>query len=207
MFTGLVKDRGLIKSITENDEGKSFEIETQLIDQIGIDDSVAVNGVCLTATHLKEKSFLMQAVHVTLEKTNLGILGIGDTVNLELALRYSDRLGGHLVQGHVNGVGEVIEISHKGENYHVWYKLPKNLMKYVLKEGSIALDGISLTIADVKEDSLMVTLIPHTWKETQAQYLKLGSTVNVEVDQMAQMISKYVESFMAQYMEKNNGKV
>jgi riboflavin synthase len=207
MFTGLIKDRGVIKSIVQNDEGRSFEIETSLIDQIGIDDSVAVNGVCLTATHLKEKSFLMQAVHVTLEKTNLGSLVAGDTVNLELALRYSDRLGGHLVQGHVNGVAEVIEISHKGENYHVWYKLPKTLMKYVLKEGSIALDGISLTIADVREDALMVTIIPHTWKETQAQFLKLGSTVNVEVDQMAQMISKYVESFMTQYLEKNNGKI
>lgn len=207
MFTGLVKDRGVIKSIVQNDEGRSFEIETSLIDQIGIDDSVAVNGVCLTATQLKEKSFLMQAVHITLEKTNLGGLVAGDEVNLELALRYSDRLGGHLVQGHVNGVALVIEITHKGENYHVWYKLPKPLMKYVLKEGSIALDGISLTIADVREDALMVTIIPHTWNETQAQFLKLGSTVNVEVDQMAQMISKYVESFMAQYLEKNNGKV
>lgn len=207
MFTGLIKDLGKIKSITQNDEGRSFEIETGLVHDIAIDDSVAVNGVCLTATAVKENSFIMQAVHVTLEKTTLGNLTVGESVNLELALRYSDRLGGHLVQGHVNGVGEVIEIENRGENYHVWYRLPEKLMKYVLKEGSIALDGISLTIADVRADAVMVTLIPHTWKETQAQFLKVGSQVNVEVDQMAQMISKYVESFMGQYMEKKNGKI
>lgn len=196
MFTGLIKDIGRVALITKNEEGLVFEIETNLACSIAIDDSVAVNGVCLTATAVDEKKFRMQAVHLTLEKTNLGSLCVGSRVNLELALKYSDRLGGHLVQGHVNAVAKVSEISHRGDNYHIWYEIPQDLLGYIVKEGSIALDGISLTVADLVESKLMVTIIPHTWNETQIQHLAVGSLVNIEVDSNAVMFAKYVETHL-----------
>lgn len=204
MFTGLIKDKGRIINVTDNLEGKIFEIETHLISEIGIDDSVAVNGVCLTATAVNEKTFTMQAVHVTLEKTNLGDLQTGSVVNLELALKYSDRLGGHLVQGHVNATAKVSDISNRGDNYNIWYEIPNELMKYIIKEGSIALDGISLTVADVKDNLVMVTVIPHTWNETQIHNLKIGTRVNVEVDSNAVMMAKYLDSMFENYMKQRN---
>ena len=201
MFTGLIKDIGKVVSIIENLEGKIFEIETNLISQIGIDDSVAVNGVCLTATAVDETKFRMQAVHITLEKTNLEFLQLNSSVNLELALKYSDRLGGHLVLGHVNAVASVVEISHRGDNYNIWYEIPKELLKYIVKEGSIALDGISLTVADIKESQIMVTIIPHTWSETQIHNLKIGSKVNIEVDSNAVMVVNNLEVLFNNYIE------
>jgi riboflavin synthase len=201
MFTGLIKDIGRVVLIEENLEGKIFEIETKLTSQIEIDDSVAVNGVCLTATAVDQNRFRMQAVHITLEKTNLGDLLLGSMVNLELALRYSDRLGGHLVSGHVNGVATVTEITHRGENYNIWYEIPQDLMKFIVKEGSIALDGISLTVADIKDNQLMVTIIPHTWNETQISNVKVGSKVNIEVDSNAIMMAKYLDTLFENYIK------
>lgn len=191
MFTGLIKDIGTIKNITKNDEGKVFEIETQLINEIAVDDSVAVNGCCLTATKINSQTFVVQAVHITLEKTSLNNLEVGSKVNLELALRLSDRLGGHLVQGHVNGIAVFKSMTNQGENYQLWFKLPSDLLKYVIAEGSIAIAGISLTVADIENDLVMVTIIPHTWKNTIFQYLKINDQVNIEVDMMA----KYLENF------------
>ena len=202
MFTGLIKDMGRVKSVVDNLEGKIFEIETSLISDIAIDDSVAVNGVCLTATAVNEKTFTMQAVHITLEKTNLGDLQADSIVNLELALKYSDRLGGHLVQGHVNATATLKEISNRGENYNLWYEIPYELMKFIFKEGYIALDGVSLTVADIKDNLVMVTIIPHTWNETQIHHQKLGSRVNVEVDSNAVMMAKYLDSMFENYMKQ-----
>jgi riboflavin synthase len=202
MFTGLIKDKGKVVLIEENLEGKIFEIETELTPQIAIDDSVAVNGVCLTATKVSENKFRMQAVHVTLQKTNLEYLQLGSMVNLELALKYSDRLGGHLVQGHVNAVASVVEISNRGENFNVWYEIPQDLMKYIVNEGSIALDGISLTVADIKENWVMVTIIPHTWEQTQIHLLKIGTKVNIEVDSNAVMMAKYLDSLFENYLKQ-----
>jgi riboflavin synthase len=191
MFTGLIKDKG-----------KVVLIETELTPQIAIDDSVAVNGVCLTATKVSENKFRMQAVHVTLQKTNLEYLQLGSMVNLELALKYSDRLGGHLVQGHVNAVASVVEISNRGENFNVWYEIPQDLMKYIVNEGSIALDVISLTVADIKENLVMVTIIPHTWEQTQIHLLKIGTKVNIEVDSNAVMMAKYLDSLFENYLKQ-----
>ena len=204
MFTGLIKDIGKVVAIKDNLEGKIFEIETRLTSEIAIDDSVAVNGVCLTATEVDDHKFRMQAVHITLEKTNLNELKLGSAVNLELALKYSDRLGGHLVQGHVNAVASVNEISNRGDNYNIWYEIPKDLMKYIVKEGSIALDGISLTVADIKENQVMVTIIPHTWAETQVNKLKIGTKVNIEVDSNAVLMANYIEKLFANYIENKS---
>lgn len=204
MFTGLIKDQGRVLRVEDNLEGKIFEIETKLASEIAVDDSVAVNGVCLTATSVSEKSFSMQAVHMTLEKTNLGLLGVDSVVNLELALRYSDRLGGHLVLGHVNATAEVVSLENKGENYHIWYRLPEDLKKFVIKEGSIALDGISLTVADIKDNLVMVAIIPHTWNATQIHNLKPGSLVNLEVDSQAVHMAKYLDALFDNYLKQKN---
>lgn len=196
MFTGLIKDCGTILRASRVAEGVEFEIATKLAKDIAVDDSVAVNGVCLTAVSVAEKSFVVQAVNLTLEKTSLKTIIEGELVNLELALRYSDRLGGHLVQGHVNGVAELISMKNFGDNYELWFRVPAELKKYIIKEGSIALDGISLTIADIKfnenKSEVMVTIIPHTWNHTQLNKKKIGDSVNVEVDMMA----KYLENFV-----------
>ena len=201
MFTGLVKEIGIIKSIKPNSSGKEFIIQSpKLMQEIAIDDSIATNGVCLTATELFEDSFKIQAVHVTLEKSNIGKLKEGDKVNLELALRPMDRLGGHFVQGHVNGTGTFTKILQRGENWEMSLKTSKDLFKYMINEGSIALDGISLTLAKVTETELTVSIIPHTYENTILHTKKIGDTVNIEVDMMA----KYLENFMKFDNKKSN---
>jgi riboflavin synthase len=193
MFTGLIKDLGKIVKIKPNSEGVEFTIETKLASDIAIDDSVATNGVCLTATSVSENSFTAQAVHITLEKTTLGKLKQNDVVNLELALRPMDRLGGHMVQGHVGGTAKFRSVTNKGKNFELTFSInDKNLLKYMILEGSIAIEGISLTIARLDGDNLTVTIIPHTWEHTNLSHKKIGENVNIEVDMMA----KYLENFM-----------
>jgi len=202
MFTGLIKDIGTIKSIANNKEGKVFTIEAPALYQdIQIDDSVATNGVCLTATEIKGKTFKVQAVHVTLEKTNLGNLTSGDKVNLELALRPIDRLGGHFVQGHVNAVGKVTAISKRGNNVEISINTEKKHFKYMILEGSVTIDGISLTIARIDSKGITVSIIPHTYENTILHTKSVGDSVNIEVDMMA----KYLENFMNfDRLAKNN---
>ena len=193
MFTGLIKDLGTITHIKTNTEGKEFTIQTNLSNEINIDDSVATNGVCLTATKVNNGSFTAQAVHITLEKTSLGTLNKNSKVNLELALRPIDRLGRHIVQGHVGGLAKLISSTQRGDNYELTFKiLNKDLLKYMILEGSIAIDGISLTIAKLSGDEMTVTLIPHTWTKTNLSHKKIGESVNIEVDMMA----KYLENFI-----------
>lgn len=193
MFTGLIQEIGIIQSITNNAEGKEFIIRApELIKDIKIDDSVATNGVCLTATEIMGSTFRVQAIHVTLEKTSLGFLKTGDKVNLELSLRPHDRLGGHFVQGHVNSMGKIKNIQKIGNNWEIEVTFPKELRKYMISEGSIALDGISLTIARLTSDSLTVAIIPHTLEKTSLSAKKIGDHLNLEVD----MISKYIENFL-----------
>lgn len=200
MFTGLIKDIGTIKRITKNAEGAEIEIETKLTSDIQIDDSVATNGVCLTAIKISPTSFITQAVHVTLEKSNLGKLKVGSKVNLELALRPMDRLGGHFVQGHVNGVGMLKSIRPRGKNWELEFQAPENLFKYIIDEGSIAIDGISLTVAAVMQKSFVVSIIPHTFENTNLSQKKSGESVNIEVD----MLAKYLENFVKNKDKSSN---
>lgn len=201
MFTGLIKDIGTIKAIKSNPEGKEFTIEaTKLIEEIKIDDSVATNGVCLTATEIRGSTFKVQAVHVTLEKTTTGKLTVGSKVNLELALRPMDRLGGHFVQGHVNGIGKILKIDSRGKNFDVTLEAPSDLRRYMIAEGSIALEGISLTISKLTSTSFSVSIIPHTWDNTILHAKKVGDYLNIEVDMMA----KYLENFVG-FMKPQSG--
>ena len=193
MFTGLIKDIGTIVSVKSNSEGKEFVIKApNLHKDIQIDDSVSTNGVCLTATEIKGEMFKIQAVHVTLEKTNIGKLKQGDKVNLELALRPMDRLGGHFVQGHVNGVGAIKSVNQRGKNWEITIDAPKELFRYIISEGSIAVDGISLTVARLREREFTVSIIPHTYENTILHTKKIGDSVNIEVDMMA----KHLENFL-----------
>lgn len=193
VFTGLIKDIGEIISIKNNTSGKIFEIKTKLIADIKIDDSIATNGVCLTAISVKKHSFTAQAVHITLEKTSLGLLSVGSKVNLELAMRPMDRLGGHIVQGHVNALGELTQLQKRGDNYELYFKAPTSLFRYILDEGSIAIDGISLTIAQVLDNSsFKVSIIPHTYEHTTLGQKSAGDRVNLEVD----ILAKYVENLL-----------
>ena len=193
MFTGLIQEVGTIESITTNPEGKEFVIKApSLIQEIKIDDSVATNGVCLTATKIQGDTFRVQAVHMTLEKTSIGSLKPQDKVNLELSLRPHDRLGGHFVQGHVNALGKIKQIQMTGKNWEIEVSFPKELRKYMISEGSIALDGISLTIARLTDSSLTVAIIPHTLEKTSLSSKKVGDVLNLEVD----MIAKYIENFL-----------
>jgi len=193
MFTGLIQEVGVIQSIRSNTEGKEFIIQaTKLISEINIDDSVATNGVCLTATSIQKDTFKVQAIHMTLEKTSLRELKIGDKVNLELSLRPNDRLGGHMVQGHVNGLGQIKAIKSMGKNWEIEVAFSKDLRKYMIPEGSVALDGISLTIAKLTPETLTVAIIPHTLENTNLFSKKVGEMINIEVD----MVAKYIENFL-----------
>ena len=193
MFTGLIQELGRIENIITNTEGREFIIRApSLINEIAIDDSVATNGVCLTATKISGDTFHVQAIHVTLEKTGLGQLKKGDKVNLELSLRPQDRLGGHFVQGHVNALGKILKIATIGNNWEIEISFPRELRKYMISEGSITLDGISLTIARLTDSSLTVAIIPHTLEKTSLSFKKVGDVLNLEVD----MIAKYIENFL-----------
>jgi riboflavin synthase len=193
MFTGLIQEVGTIVSVVQNTEGKEFIIKApSLIKEIQIDDSVATNGCCLTATQIKGDTFRVQAVHMTLQKTSVGMLKSGDKVNLELSLRPNDRLGGHFVQGHVNAMGQIKQIKTTGENWEIEVGIPPELRKYMISEGSICLDGISLTIAKLTPSSLTVAIIPHTLEKTTLGTKKVGDHLNLEVD----MIAKYIENFL-----------
>lgn len=193
MFTGLIQEVGTIQSVTTNQEGKEFVIRAPgLIKDIAIDDSVATNGVCLTATKIEGDCFRVQAIHVTLEKTSIGHLKTGDKVNLELSLRPQDRMGGHMVQGHVNALGKILNIKKTGENWEIQVSFPAELRKYMISEGSVALDGISLTIARLSSSDLTVAIIPHTLEKTTLSAKKIGDPLNIEVD----MVAKYIENFL-----------
>lgn len=195
MFTGLIKELGSVSSIENNSEGKKLTFKSDiLVDDMGIDDSVAINGACQTVISKTSNTFTVQAVHTTLEKTTLGNLKVGQVVNMELALQLSDRLGGHLVQGHVNGMGTISDIKNYGENYVMSFRVPESLMKYIVKEGSITLHGTSLTVSELWREKCVaqVSIIPHTWHHTVFHNMGVGDSLNIEVD----ILAKYVENLL-----------
>ena len=193
MFTGIILEVGKITSVKNITEGKEFQIQCpKIIKEIQVKDSIAINGTCLTAIELKEDSFKAQAVHVTLDKTSLGGLKENSSVNLELALRPIDRMGGHFVQGHVNTMATICEIEKIGSNWNFSFEIDQKYSKYIVKEGSISIDGTSLTISDhnISKNIFKVTVIPHTLSNTIfGQYIE-GQKVNIEFD----MLFKYLES-------------
>jgi len=195
VFSGLVADLGRVKMIHADDEGARIELETGLAGQIEPGDSIAVNGVCLTATAVTEGGFSADAMQQTLSLTSLGGLEDGARVNLELALRADQRLGGHIVQGHVDGVGSVVSLTEDGFSLRIRFSVPETLANYVVPQGSITLEGVSLTVTTCGEDWDEVALIPETQERTTLGKLEVGQSVNVECD----VIAKYVERMVSPY--------
>ncbi len=198
MFTGLIQDVGTVDSFERGAEGAKLRISTALAPEIGLGDSVAVNGVCLTATGTGDRAFETEAMNQTLAVTALGAIGQESAVNLELAMRASDRLGGHIVQGHVDGVGTVAAIEEDGFARRIRVDLAPELLRYAVDRGSITLSGVSLTIANLGNSWLEVSLIPETLERTNLGQNRPGDKVNVECD----IVAKYVERLVAPFAGK-----
>lgn len=189
MFTGLIQSVGRITHLTTRPDGTRLQVHCpDLAGKIAVDDSIATNGVCLTAESVDAEGFSAFVMPVTLQKTALGDLRENAPVNLELALRFGDRLGGHLVQGHVNGVGRIRDITERGDSWWISVDVPAALRRYLILEGSIAIDGISLTIAALDAEGLSVSIIPHTRARTNLRARRIGDAVNVEADVLAKTI-------------------
>jgi len=189
MFTGLIEDLGKVNSINKFEGYWNIEIKTQL-DDIKVGDSIAVNGVCLTVVTLGKKNISFDIITESLDKSNFSDLNVGEHVNLERCLRLSDRLGGHIVQGHVECVGKISSIENLIDGQVIFeVSFDKRFLKYCIYKGSITLDGISLTIMDILKSSIKVSIIPHTLKNTCLGFKKVNSSLNIETD----LIAKYVE--------------
>ena len=195
MFTGLIEDVGTVEQVGSGADGARIRIATKLAPGIADGDSVAVNGVCLTATAVDADGFETEAMNQTLAVTALGGLEAGGRVNLELAMKASDRLGGHIVQGHADGVGEVLSVEEDGFARRLRVELGPELLRYAIDKGSIALNGVSLTVADLGDSWAEVSLIPETLERTNLGALAPGSKLNVECD----VVAKYVERLMAPF--------
>lgn len=196
MFTGLVSELGLVKEITRGESSAIFTISaSQSVLGLSLGDSIAVNGTCLTATSLTADSFTVDVMVQTLSLTSLAQIEVGSPVNLELAARMDMRMGGHIVQGHVDGTGTVMQITPGDKWAQFDIKAPKHLLKYVVAQGSITLDGVSLTVGTIEDASQIITvwLIPETLAKTNLSQKKLGDLVNIEVD----ILAKYVERLIS----------
>jgi riboflavin synthase len=189
VFTGLVAGKGVVSGLAHG----RVEVETPLAEELQPGDSIAVNGVCLTATERTDGSFAAEVMPETLRRTSLAPLEIGEEVNLELPLKASDRLGGHLVQGHVDGTGTVASVTDEGNSRVVRIDAPGELLRYIVEKGSIAVDGVSLTVSAVDDQAFEVSLIPETLERTTLGATAPGRTVNLEVD----VLAKYVEKLTA----------
>ena len=189
MFTGIIEETGQLK----NFDGGKIEIScTKILSDIKIGDSIATNGVCLTVTDFGENFFSADVMPETLRKTSLNELNSSGIVNLERALKVGDRLGGHIVSGHIDGVGKILNIRPEGNAIFITLTAEKNLLKQIAAKGSVALDGISLTVVDATEENFSVSMIPHTREVTNFKFKRVGSLINIETD----VLAKYIERLM-----------
>ena len=195
MFSGIVEDVGALQALEEKDKGVVLRVGLRNIDagELVLGESVAVNGVCLTVVSVEDGSFSVDASHETLSRTNLSGLRAGGRVNLERSLRVGDRMGGHIVTGHVDGIGTVQSIAPVGESRVFSFSIPATLAKYVVEKGSVAVDGVSLTVNSVEGAEFSVNIIPYTLRETTFSEFRRGREVNIECD----IIGKYVEKMLS----------
>ncbi|MGN0242122.1 MAG: riboflavin synthase [Candidatus Weimeria sp.] len=194
MFTGICEECGKIRQITDTGGGRKLTISaSEVLEGSVTGDSISVDGVCLTATELGDDFFKADVSEETLRYTVLGKRRIGDIVNLERAVRVGDRLGGHIVAGHVDGTGTVKRIERDGDSYLYTFTSDKDIMRFIIKKGSVTVNGISLTVAELTDDDFSIEVIPHTLSATNLGRLRPGDTVNLEND----MIGKYVEHFLS----------
>ena len=190
MFTGIIEELGVIQNITSN----KIEIKcAKVLEDVKLGDSIAVNGVCLTVVKILANGFMADISFETLKVTTIGKLSVGDTVNLERAMKADGRFGGHIVSGHIDGIGKISALEKNNEFYSVNIQLDSELTKYTIKKGSITVNGISLTVADICNNEISLAIIPHTYENTNLKVLKVADFVNIEVD----MVAKYVEKFLS----------
>ena len=195
MFTGIIKETGTIKQITDKGQDIEFEvISSVLIKDVKTGDSIAINGICLTVKSFDGDSFTFDVSSSTLAHTNLAELKTGDKVNLEDSLTPSDKLGGHFVSGHIDCTAKVIGIEKTGRAYEITFDLPSEAAPFITERGSVAIDGISLTVTEVTGDSFKVVIIPHTFENTILGSKGTGSSVNIEVDMLARYIANYLNN-------------
>ncbi len=200
MFTGIIEEIGHVTTIQKMADGFRLGMSAKkILEDLKVDDSISIDGACQTVIERDENHFMVEAVGETLQKTTLGNFRVGQLVNLERSLTLESRLGGHLVQGHINGIGIVTQWKQRGENFYLEVELKNEIMKYCILEGSIAVNGISLTIANLKKNLVGISIIPHTVKHTTLHNTKAGDKVNIEVD----LIAKYVERLLN--TTQNNG--
>ena len=190
MFTGIVEEVGRVEAVEALGGGRRLRLACTFADALRPDESVAVNGCCLTVTETGADSFWATAVEETLQKTSLGQLAQGDGVNLERALRLGDRLDGHLVQGHVDATAEVLAVDALADSWLVRVAYPPEHAPYLIPVGSVALDGVSLTVARLEDEALMVSIIPHTWHKTTLSSWAAGQRVNVEYDPIGKYVAR-----------------
>jgi riboflavin synthase len=193
MFTGLIEEKGKLISKIKTGDGLRLVFTAQnVLDDLDIGNSISVNGVCLTVVELNKGSFAVDTIEETLKKTNLGSLNINDYVNLERPLKADARLGGHFVLGHVDTTGKVESVKELSNSHFMTISFPEDFQKYLIYVGSVAIDGVSMTVAEVISNSFSVGIIPHTWTETVFSDKKPGDSVNLEFD----VLGKYVEKIM-----------
>ena len=192
VFTGIIEELGTIKGVRRQSEGIRLSVSAKVVmDGMKTGDSIAVNGACLTVTEFDSVSFTADVSGETVNRTNIGKLRVGEKVNLERPMKLSDRLGGHLVSGHIDGIGVIRGVERRGGMSIFTIEVPAEFKKYLIIKGSVAIDGISLTVNEVKGNRFTVTIIPHTAEMTTLGFKKAGDIVNLEAD----MIGKYVEAF------------
>jgi riboflavin synthase len=195
MFTGIITDMGRVRAIADTARDRRFEIETAFdLATLDLGASVSHAGCCLTIVEKGEGWFAVEVSGETLSKTTLGDWAVGGRVNLERAARVGDELGGHIVSGHVDGVGEVVLVEEEGGSHRVRIRVPRPLHRFIAPKGSITVDGVSLTVNEVEDDVFGVNLIPHTWDVTTLGGLKTGSRVNIEIDMLARYLARWRET-------------
>jgi riboflavin synthase len=194
MFTGIIEELGIVASMVRSGQSGKIvvSVSKKLAASANVGDSISINGVCLTVTHIRRHFLEFDISSETLKKSSFFEFKIGDKVNIERALPVAGRLGGHLVTGHVDGVGEIRQKVKFNHGFELHISVPSELLKYIVAKGSIALDGISLTVSDLRNALLVVTVIPHTAKSTTLGFKNIGDRINIEVD----ILSKYIERFL-----------
>ena len=193
MFTGLIEELGTIESIIQIGKSRKIQIKaSKIMSDISIDDSISIDGVCQTVIAYEQNYFIVEAVEETMEKTNFKLLRPNKVVNLERAAKFGGKIGGHIVQGHVDCTGKLISIEEQSLGYLLSIEFPYKYRKYIVEHGSVCINGISLTVARLNESTLTVAIIPHTWDMTNLKYNSIGTLLNLEFD----LFAKYVENMM-----------
>ena len=197
MFTGIVETVGKITSLVSESEGVRLTINSgKVAEDVSLGDSVAISGVCLTVVEMRPPHLTFEAVYETVRRTSLSQLSSGDSVNLERALPVTGRLGGHIMQGHVDGIGHIASIRPIGNSWFIYVDASPEIMRYVVTKGSVSIDGISLTVAEAADKTFSLSVIPHTWENTTLKERRAGDRVNIECD----IIGKYVEKMLGGYI-------